>query len=350
MHFTRASLVVTATLVFVGGPGTDLRVANAQIEEDLTSQAYAEWLFEGKRPSVYFAEGLDRLDSDGNEQSFGFIGLTNCIDRSHCIGAAALKATLGPDAFEVGPDLGDAHLAIMWGRRRHTVAWNGDGTPTLDVQDPLAGKARASRPADAEGRVLRKQVREAASVYGYIARGNPEDEEPRGEEPGASSTESPLSDIGIAGVLAASYSTSIEPSNTNRCITNNRPEKRFKRLINRERISIGKNRLRLDTELSRVARKHTKAMIDRGTIYHSTAEVLRRRVTRWRVLGENVGVGGTVVSLHDAFVNSPAHLQNILYPTFRFVGVGVKKAKGRMWVTVIFERRKNPGTTLRCPG
>lgn len=53
VHFTRASLVLAATLVFVIGSGTDLRVANAQSEEDLASQAYAEWLFGGKRPSVY---------------------------------------------------------------------------------------------------------------------------------------------------------------------------------------------------------------------------------------------------------------------------------------------------------
>jgi hypothetical protein len=29
--------------------------------------------------------------------------------------------------------------------------------------------------------------------------------------------------------------------------------------------------------------------------------------------------------------------------------VGVKKADGRMWVTVIFEARENPGTRLAMP-
>ena len=95
-----------------------------------------------------------------------------------------------------------------------------------------------------------------------------------------------------------------------------------------------------------MARKHTYAMDSQNRLYHTASHKLKRRVTRWIVLGENVGVGGTVSSLHKAFMNSPAHKDNILYRPYRHVGVGVRRARGRMWVTVIFESRRDPGTRL----
>jgi uncharacterized protein YkwD len=48
-------------------------------------------------------------------------------------------------------------------------------------------------------------------------------------------------------------------------------------------------------------------------------------------------------------LHSPAHRHNILYSSFRHSGVGVSKRGGRMWVTVIFEASRNPGTRLRMP-
>ena len=72
-------------------------------------------------------------------------------------------------------------------------------------------------------------------------------------------------------------------------------------------------------------------------------------MTRWHSLGENVGYGTSVSQLHSAFMASPLHKANILGSDYRFVGVGVAKAGGYMWVTVVFEGKRNPGTTLRMP-
>ncbi len=90
-------------------------------------------------------------------------------------------------------------------------------------------------------------------------------------------------------------------------------------------------------------------MAKRHSLYHTSAESLGRRVTRWRVLGENVGFGGDVRSLHKAFMESPAHRDNILFDRYRHVGVGVKRSGGLMWVTVVFEASKDPGTRLSMP-
>ncbi len=87
-------------------------------------------------------------------------------------------------------------------------------------------------------------------------------------------------------------------------------------------------------------------MVRKNNLYHTPSQKLRHRVTRWITLGENVGVGGTVSSLHGAFMGSAVHKDNILYRGYRHVGIGVSKKRGRMWVTVIFESRNDPGTRL----
>jgi uncharacterized protein YkwD len=135
----------------------------------------------------------------------------------------------------------------------------------------------------------------------------------------------------------------------NRCWTYKPSEKGFARKMNAARVLDGIGKLQLDPELSKAARKHTQEMWKADELYHTPSDKLRHRVTNWTVIGENVGVGGTVSSLHTAFMNSPAHKDNILYTAFRHVGIGVAKKNGRMWVTVIFEAIADPGTPLHMP-
>ena len=138
-------------------------------------------------------------------------------------------------------------------------------------------------------------------------------------------------------------------SNDSRCWTYKTSERGFARRMNADRVGRDLGRLSLDPELSKSARVHTREMTDQALLHHTTETSLRRRVTDWSTLGENVGVGATVDSLHAAFMASPAHRQNILYPTFRHVGVGVITAEGRLWVTVLFSSGADPGTSLRMP-
>jgi uncharacterized protein YkwD len=116
--------------------------------------------------------------------------------------------------------------------------------------------------------------------------------------------------------------------------------------MNAARVNDGKSRLRLDPEMSKVSKVHTRAMARKQSLYHTSSTVLSKRVTNWVLLGENVGVGGTVSSLHRAFMNSAPHRANIMLSQFKYVGVGVKRAGDRMWVTVTFEAKSNPGTPL----
>ncbi|MFN2489602.1 MAG: CAP domain-containing protein [Actinomycetota bacterium] len=134
-----------------------------------------------------------------------------------------------------------------------------------------------------------------------------------------------------------------------KCWRSKKTERGFAKKMNKARRRSGRRKMSLDPELSKVARVHTREMVRKNTLYHTASNALRTRVVGWNTLGENVGVGNTVRSLHKAFMNSASHRHNILYSTFKHSGIGVKKAHGRMWVTVVFEATKNPNTRLKMP-
>jgi hypothetical protein len=116
---------------------------------------------------------------------------------------------------------------------------------------------------------------------------------------------------------------------------------------NQARANAGVRRLTLDPHLSRVARRQARAMARRRALYHTSN--LGSLVTRWRSLGENVGYATGVKRVHRTFMNSSGHRSNILKSGYRHMGTGVKKTGRYVWVAVVFESRRNPGTTLKMP-
>ena len=111
-------------------------------------------------------------------------------------------------------------------------------------------------------------------------------------------------------------------------------EQRFGQLINKERAAIGLRMLSFDSQLVGVARQHSVKMASQSTIFHNTQ--LGQIVTgAWKLLGENVGMGGTVESLHTAFMNSPHHKENVLGAYDR-MGLGVTISGPTIYVTAVF--------------
>ncbi len=142
---------------------------------------------------------------------------------------------------------------------------------------------------------------------------------------------------------------SSDPTNERTCWTWGRAELEFFDKINDARVRHGRSRLQLDPELSWVANRHSYDMRRLQRLYHTREDKLRERVTNWAILGENVGWGGSVDSLHRAFMESADHRQIVLYKEFNYVGVGVVHDEGVIWVTILFEAYDNPGTTMDMP-
>lgn len=142
---------------------------------------------------------------------------------------------------------------------------------------------------------------------------------------------------------------SAQQSDSN-CYKFNSAEKGFLLKINEERTERDLVKLSLDPEASKVGKVHTREMIKADQLFHSTAQDFEKRLTNWSALGENVGTGDNDVdALHQAFMDSADHRKNILAPKMRFAGIGAINDDGTLWVTVIFEKRRNPGTTLKMP-
>lgn len=109
-------------------------------------------------------------------------------------------------------------------------------------------------------------------------------------------------------------------------------EAEFVARINQLRADRGLGALTVDPELTAQARRWARTMADAGRIFH--ASDLSVGVTaNWRQLGENVGVGGELGPLFDAFVASPSHYENLVESTYTRVGVGVVNAGDRMFTT-----------------
>lgn len=107
-------------------------------------------------------------------------------------------------------------------------------------------------------------------------------------------------------------------------------------MINRARENHDRRPLRLSQSLSRKAHRHSARMAEEGRIFHHSCLSCLLSAWDWDAIGENVGVGSTVRSVHRALMDSRPHRRNILSRAFIRVGVGVVRSGGRVWVTEIF--------------
>ena len=119
----------------------------------------------------------------------------------------------------------------------------------------------------------------------------------------------------------------------------------FFNAMNAERAAKGKPKLALASDLTTIARNHSKKMAADGTIYHNNN--LGSQISgNWTAAGENVGMGPDCQSIHDAFMASPGHRANILDTDYNQVGVGVATdSDGTVYVTEDFAGRRSSTTS-----
>ena len=121
-------------------------------------------------------------------------------------------------------------------------------------------------------------------------------------------------------------------------------EAQFVKRINEDRVAGGLKELTVHVALVDAGRGWATKMrdvslganVDDCIISHNPN--LRNAVNApWRKLGENVGCGDTDAgTLHEAFMNSPKHRENIMDPTFDSVGIGIVMDGDTMFVTEQF--------------
>ena len=106
--------------------------------------------------------------------------------------------------------------------------------------------------------------------------------------------------------------------------------------VNAARSARGIHRLGTRNDLVAVARAQARRMAARNVLYHNPG--LAREVRNFRWVGENVGYGPDVASVHAAFMASPGHKANLLDRDYTQVGVGAVWANGRVWIAQVFRK------------
>lgn len=316
MHTRLKAGVAIAVLLACAASTSPVRAEKAG-----TRRARAVWASPGR---VITVEGF-RIDGTRGPATIAAIGFDRCMGRS-CTGALQVKR-VADDHLTFDPSLEKARLFARLFDETFRVRWSSREPPEARSE----GSTVIRRPATARGRVPSAAPRSDRGRLAFKTRGRRSDPFPLplplpgGDAPNVTRT------VGSASCLEIRDS-----------------ERALARLMNRARAARGLPRLKHDKHLVRVSRKHTSEMFALGHPYHTPPSVLIGRVTRWTLLGENVGRGRTPRSLHDTFMASRIHRENILKPGFRFVGVGAVQ-HGRLWVSVTFEKQRDPGTTLSMP-
>jgi uncharacterized protein YkwD len=108
----------------------------------------------------------------------------------------------------------------------------------------------------------------------------------------------------------------------------------FVAAVNRERAEAGLPALAVAGDLTAVARRHSARMADQGKMHHNPN--LASDVGGWLKVGENVGRGPSVSSIHTALMNSSGHRRNILDGEWSQIGIGVEVRGSTVWMTAVF--------------
>ncbi|MFA7162908.1 MAG: CAP domain-containing protein [Eubacteriales bacterium] len=106
-------------------------------------------------------------------------------------------------------------------------------------------------------------------------------------------------------------------------------EQRMVNLVNSERQKAGLAPLKVDLDLSRVARIKSQDMRDNNYFSHTSPtygspfDMMRSFGISYRTAGENIALHGSVESAHNGLMNSDGHRANILSPNFTHIGIGI---------------------------
>jgi len=131
--------------------------------------------------------------------------------------------------------------------------------------------------------------------------------------------------------------------NTNMLTPN---ENQMLQMVNAERVKKGLNPLKLDMEITKVARLKSQDMIDNNYFSHNSPtygspfDMMQKYGIKYIYAGENLSGNSSIQGAHESLMNSQGHRENILNSNFTHIGIGVKEGSkyGKM-ITQMFVGR-----------
>lgn len=115
-------------------------------------------------------------------------------------------------------------------------------------------------------------------------------------------------------------------------------------LANQARARAGVRRLEWDSALAAAALKHCQRMAAEGPIAHrygGEADLSDRAAqagAHFSVIEENVAIGPSADAIHEEWMESPGHRQNLLSADVDHVGVAIVAARGVLYAVADYSR------------
>jgi len=122
-------------------------------------------------------------------------------------------------------------------------------------------------------------------------------------------------------------------------------------LANRERVAAGLHPLESDHTLEAAAHEHALRMAAAGSISHQypgEADLAKRAAdagAQFSLIEENVAEGSTAAQIHDGWMHSQGHHDNLLNPAIDRIGVAVVPVRGVLYVVADYAKLA-PSLTL----
>jgi uncharacterized protein YkwD len=107
-------------------------------------------------------------------------------------------------------------------------------------------------------------------------------------------------------------------------------------MVNASRAARGIGTVGVADRLSRMARRHSRRMARERRLFHHSCLSCRFPSGNWKLLGENVGMAGSLRKVHRMMMKSASHRSILLTAPFDRIGIGVVKTGRTYWVTEIF--------------
>jgi uncharacterized protein YkwD len=106
---------------------------------------------------------------------------------------------------------------------------------------------------------------------------------------------------------------------------------------NEARVQAGAGRLEWDPALAAAALYHCRRMVSEGPIAHryggepDLSERAAQAGARFGIIEENVAIGPSAEAIHEEWMNSPGHRENLLNPEVDRVGIAVIASRGVLY-------------------
>jgi|GEM_PF-2396170 len=108
-------------------------------------------------------------------------------------------------------------------------------------------------------------------------------------------------------------------------------EQQMVSLVNAERTKAGVEPLKVNLELTKMARDKSQDMIDNNYFSHTSPtygspfDMMAKYGITYRAAGENIAMNSSVTAAHTALMNSQGHRENILNSSYTQIGIGIEQ-------------------------